>query len=240
MSRHSLLLHSSVIGADVAVGIGFDRPVGNVFCIVHNDDLEALYSSAADLERMRSIDVEDFVAPLAELGVTLPETVKANVMWDMMVRAGNLNYRYDEEGELRTIEGNLTTLGPMMHMAATLRSDVLERDVLVVIGYQAGAAMRLFSYVGEVGEHEPTIETSRIGTSHDKGAIYSSLVDQKLMRARGVGLVLKPLRKLGITVPQGMIEGLSNHMECRGQSFTAVFNAAGELIDTDRGLDACF
>lgn len=239
MSRHSIVLHSTTIGTNVAVGIGFDRPLGNIYCHVHDQDLELLYSSVADVERMHSKDVEDFVAPLEKLGVTLPETVKTNVLWDMVVRAGNLNYRY-ELGELKKIEGNLLTLGPMMHMAATLRCDALDLDVLVVIGYQAGAANRVFSYVGEVGEYEPTIETSRIGTSSDKGVIYSSLVDQKLMRARDVELVLQPLRKLGITVPRGMIEGLSTHMVCKGESFTAVFSATGELINSDRGLEACF
>lgn len=244
MSRHAIVLTSSTLNADVLVVAGYDRPLQNVFCQAHLAETASppLYLSATDALRMNASSIDVFVEPLAELGVSLPQVVADNVMWDKQFKAGNLVYSYDKQGTLKHFDGDLLTLGPMIYDTARLHSKVLGREVLVAIGVQGNKTTRVFSYIGNLGQTEsPFIASSRIGSAGDAELIYCTMTDSSRMRATQIEEVLAPLNDYGITVPPAMIDALQLQItDCRGESFTSHFSAEGELIDTDRGLDMCF
>jgi len=244
MSRHAIVLTSSTLNADVLVVAGYDRQLQNLFCQAHLAETASppLYLSVTDALRMNASSIDVFVEPLAELGVSLPQVVADNVMWDKQFKAGNLVYSYDKQGTLKHFDGDLLTLGPMIYDTARLHSKVLGREVLVAIGVQGNKATRLFSYIGNVDQAElPFIATCRIGSPGDDKVIYCSMRDSRRMRATQIEEVLAPLHGHGIAVPPAMIEALQLQItDCRGESFTCHFSAEGELVDTDRGLDMCF
>lgn len=245
MSRHVIILPSASGTANVRVGLEYERQLGIVLCQVHTADeaMYPIYLSALDLPRMRASCVEDFAEPLAALGIELPRAVVDNVNWDIKARAGNLIYTYDASGRLESLQGDIRTLGPMIHNTAHLYSTVLEREVLVALGIQqSGNVTRVFSYIGEPDEDASgVIDTSGIGTARDTKVIYCSMSDSDRLRAARLEEVLSPLSDYGITMPPAMIEAVRLQLDdCRGESFDCHYSAEGAIIDCDRGLDMCF
>ena len=101
MSQHK---HSTLSrdGKKVAVTLGYDRPLDYVFCTVIQDGEgmeegeEILYSNLSDDNAGTHLqDVDYFRHVVAELGISIPDSMFTEVEIDQLERLGNKTVIYD-------------------------------------------------------------------------------------------------------------------------------------------------
>ena len=82
--------HIYQTAAPVLVTLGYDRPLDYVFCTIMTPSGAVLYSNLDDEDAGTSCkNVEYFRDVLEELGLSVPETMFAEVKRDQTNRAGN-------------------------------------------------------------------------------------------------------------------------------------------------------
>lgn len=101
MSQHKHSTHCRD-GKKVTVTLGYDRPLDYVFCTVIQDGggmqegEEILYSNLSDDEAGLDLqDVDYFRAVLAELGISVPDSLFTEVKSDQLDRVGNRTVVYE-------------------------------------------------------------------------------------------------------------------------------------------------
>lgn len=105
MSQH-ILKTTDVKGASVQVRIGYDRPLDYIHCTVTDQDGEITYSSLGDVEALIEVQDVDYYRPiLADLGITVPDTIFDEVSNDQASRVGNRVVIYEAR-----VDGSFTTL----------------------------------------------------------------------------------------------------------------------------------
>ena len=82
--------HTFQTTLDVQVTLGYDRPLDYVFCTITSPCGEILYSNLSDEEAGTACrDVEYFREKLAKFGISVPESMFAEVGNDQRNRVGH-------------------------------------------------------------------------------------------------------------------------------------------------------